>query len=155
MCIHAHNLSINPVNVIKGQNVASSSKPSTAAEWNSESQFDSEKDKSQFRRYEEACDRVKAFYKEQHGARRVIFLPLYALHSFLLTHTLCHYDSTEKQTVEFNLKARENFKKTTRARMSVWEAIELLNTLVDDSDPDVRTHRLTLAHYHSHAFFYF
>lgn len=46
----------------------------------------------------------------------------------------------EKQTVAFNLKARENFKKTTRARMGVWQAIELLNTLVDDSDPDVCFH---------------
>lgn len=45
---------------------------------------------------------------------------------------------TEKQTVAFNLKAREEFKKKTRARMGVWQAIELLNTLVDDSDPDVR-----------------
>lgn len=26
------------------------------------------KDKTQFRQYEEACDRVKLFYKEQHGA---------------------------------------------------------------------------------------
>lgn len=46
---------------------------------------------------------------------------------------------TEKQTVAFNLKAREDFKKNKRARMSVWEAIELLNTLIDDSDPDVRS----------------
>jgi len=38
--------------------------------------------------------------------------------------------------VEFNIKARENFKKTTRARMSIWEAIEYLNTLIDESDPD-------------------
>ena len=38
----------------------------------------------------------------------------------------------------FNLKAREDFKKNKRARMGVWEAIELLNTLVDESDPDVR-----------------
>ncbi|EJC99159.1 DUF706-domain-containing protein [Fomitiporia mediterranea MF3/22] len=90
---------IDEVNVIKGQ---------ITAEWNSESNFDAEKDKTQFRQYETACDRVKAFYKEQH----------------------------EKQTVAFNLKAREEFKKTKRARMSVWKAIELLNTLVDDSDPD-------------------
>ena len=52
---------------------------------------------------------------------------------------------TEKQTVAFNLKAREEFKKTKRARMSVWKAIELLNTLVDDSDPDVR-YLFTFAH---------
>ena len=36
------------------------------------------------------------------------------------------------------MKAREDFKKTKRARMGVWQAIELLNTLVDESDPDVR-----------------
>jgi hypothetical protein len=35
--------------------------------WNDESEFDGDKDKSQFRDYEAACDRVKAFYKEQHG----------------------------------------------------------------------------------------
>lgn len=76
--------------------------------WDDASSFDAEKDKTKFRQYEEACDRVKAFYKEQH----------------------------EKQTVEFNLKVRANFKKTVRARMGVWEAMELLNTLVDESDPD-------------------
>jgi len=35
--------------------------------WNDESEFDENLDKSQFRDYEAACDRVKAFYKEQHG----------------------------------------------------------------------------------------
>ena len=35
--------------------------------WDGQSDFDTEKDKTQFRRYEEACDRVKSFYKEQHG----------------------------------------------------------------------------------------
>lgn len=44
------------VNVIKG------------TLWDSESEFDQDKDKSQFRDYEAACDRVKAFYKEQHGS---------------------------------------------------------------------------------------
>ncbi|KZV79438.1 myo-inositol oxygenase [Exidia glandulosa HHB12029] len=78
------------------------------ASWNSESTFDAEKEKTAFRSYENACDRVKNFYREQH----------------------------EKQTVEFNLKVRSEFKKTKRARMGVWEAIELLNTLVDESDPD-------------------
>ncbi|KAL5522932.1 hypothetical protein ACEPAF_1199 [Sanghuangporus sanghuang] len=95
---------IDEVNVLK----AGVLKKSSASEWNSESNFDSEKDKNAFRQYESACDRVKAFYKEQH----------------------------EKQTVAFNLKAREDFKKMKRARMGVWQAIELLNTLVDESDPD-------------------
>ncbi|TFK39218.1 myo-inositol oxygenase [Crucibulum laeve] len=76
--------------------------------WDLESHFDSSKDKTQFRRYEEACDRVKNFYKEQHA----------------------------KQTFEFNINARVQFHKNTRARMGIWEAMEKLNTLVDDSDPD-------------------
>ena len=44
---------------------------------------------------------------------------------------------TEKQTVAYNIQARVDFKTKTRARMSVWEAMEMLNTLVDESDPDV------------------
>ncbi|KDR79887.1 hypothetical protein GALMADRAFT_136471 [Galerina marginata CBS 339.88] len=87
---------VDEVNVIKGKI------------WNEKSEFDDGMDKSQFRDYEAACDRVKAFYKEQH----------------------------EKQTVAFNIKARVDFKSRKRARMSVWEAIEMLNTLIDDSDPD-------------------
>lgn len=72
------------------------------------SEFDKTKDKTQFRRYEDACDRVKSFYLEQHT----------------------------KQTVAYNLKARNDFRSKTRARMSVWEAIEKLDTLIDESDPD-------------------
>jgi inositol oxygenase len=77
--------------------------------WNSESEFDKEKDKARFRDYESACDRVKAFYREQHA----------------------------KQTVEFNIKSRVDFNSKKRARMGIWEAMEMLNTLVDESDPDV------------------
>jgi len=73
-----------------------------------QSQFDAEKDKTQFRQYEEACDRVRNFYREQH----------------------------EKQTVAYNLRARNEFKSKVRAEMTVWEAIEKLNTLIDASDPD-------------------
>src|SRR6266576_3775651 len=65
------------------------------------SQFDLDKDKAQFRQYEEACDRVKSFYHEQH----------------------------EKQTVAYNLKARNDFMAKTRAEMTIWEALEKLNTL--------------------------
>ena len=35
--------------------------------WDDETDFDAGKDKAQFRQYEDACDRVKNFYKEQHG----------------------------------------------------------------------------------------
>ncbi|KAI0247987.1 inositol oxygenase [Lactifluus subvellereus] len=76
--------------------------------WDDASEFDTEKDKACFRQYEDACDRVKNFYKEQH----------------------------EKQTVAFNIQARVNFKSRHRARMGVWQAMEMLNTLVDESDPD-------------------
>ncbi|GJJ13239.1 hypothetical protein Clacol_007490 [Clathrus columnatus] len=79
-----------------------------SSEWDGSPRFNEDKDKSKFRQYETACNRVKAFYKEQH----------------------------EKQTLEFNLQIRSKFRKQIRARMSVWEAMELLNTLVDDSDPD-------------------
>ena len=48
--------SLLSVNVIKGRM------------WDDKSEFDESKDKSQFRDYDSACDRVKAFYKEQHGS---------------------------------------------------------------------------------------
>ncbi|PWY70070.1 inositol oxygenase [Aspergillus eucalypticola CBS 122712] len=73
-----------------------------------ESEFDKNKDKTKFRQYEDACDRVKNFYKEQHT----------------------------KQTVAYNLKARNEFRSKTRAEMTIWEAMEKLNTLIDESDPD-------------------
>ncbi|EER27348.1 hypothetical protein D8B26_006597 [Coccidioides posadasii str. Silveira] len=71
-------------------------------------QFGDNKDKSKFRQYEEACDRVKSFYEEQHT----------------------------KQTVAYNIQARHDFHSKIRAEMSVWDAIVKLDTLVDESDPD-------------------
>jgi inositol oxygenase len=73
-----------------------------------ETEFDKGKDKTAFRQYEDACDRVKNFYKEQHT----------------------------KQSVAYNLKARHDFHSKTRAEMTIWEAVEKLNTLIDGSDPD-------------------
>jgi len=66
------------------------------------------KPKSSFRQYVTASPQVKALYKEQH----------------------------EKQTLEYNMAARKAFHSTVRARMGVWEAMEKLNTLIDESDPD-------------------
>lgn len=71
-------------------------------------EFDAGRDKTQFRQYEEANDRVKNFYREQHL----------------------------KQTAAYNVKARIDFKRKTRAEMTIWEAMEKLNTLIDESDPD-------------------
>ncbi|RYP44206.1 hypothetical protein DL768_009322 [Monosporascus sp. mg162] len=87
---------IDAVNVLKDQNKFG------------RSQFDAEKDKTKFRQYEDACDRVKNFYLEQHT----------------------------KQTVAYNLKVRNHFHSRKREEMTVWEAIEKLNTLIDESDPD-------------------
>jgi hypothetical protein len=42
--------------------------------WDDKSVFDQEKDKSKFRVYETACNRVKAFYEEQHSQLFVIVL---------------------------------------------------------------------------------
>ena len=39
---------------------------------------------------------------------------------------------SEKQTVEFNIEARVDFKSKKRARMGVWDAMEMLNTLIDE-----------------------
>ncbi|EPQ31948.1 uncharacterized protein PFL1_00147 [Pseudozyma flocculosa PF-1] len=104
---------VDEVNVYRGQH-PDAPQP-TGAEgvddeaWRTEkSKFDSDKDKADFRNYEDALDHVKAFYKEQH----------------------------EKQTVAFNVEARNRFINHHHADMTVWEAIEKLDTLVDESDPD-------------------
>ncbi|GAW13067.1 hypothetical protein EKO27_g7893 [Xylaria grammica] len=93
--------SIDEVNVLKDQ-------LKKKQEWDTKSKFDAEKDKTQFRQYEDACDRVKNFYKEQHT----------------------------KQTVAYNLKVRNNLKFQKREEMTIWQAMEKLNTLIDESDPD-------------------
>jgi inositol oxygenase len=49
-----------------------------------------------------------------------------------------HRKQHTKQTVKFNIEARKKFlhSEEKHLRASIWEAIELLNTLVDESDPD-------------------
>lgn len=74
------------------------------------STFDADKDKAQFRQYEKASAKVTAFYREQQS----------------------------KQTVSYNLWSRNEFKSKVRARMTVWEAMEKLNTFQDNSDPDTQ-----------------
>ncbi|XP_010688397.2 inositol oxygenase 4 [Beta vulgaris subsp. vulgaris] len=41
------------------------------------------------------------------------------------------------QTVDFVKKMREEYKKLDKVEMSIWECCELLNTVVDESDPDL------------------
>ena len=101
--------------------------------WDDESDFDAEKDKARFRQCEDACDRVKKFY-EQHGTVPSCLIICTAISP----RSRGNYYTTEKQTVAFNIQARVNFKSRSRARMGIWEAMEMLNTLVEESDPDVR-----------------
>ncbi|XP_039051906.1 probable inositol oxygenase isoform X2 [Hibiscus syriacus] len=41
------------------------------------------------------------------------------------------------QTYDYVMKMREEYKKLNRAEMGIWECCELLNEVVDDSDPDL------------------
>jgi inositol oxygenase len=74
--------------------------------------FGNEKDTAAFRQYNSACSRVKNFYAEQHT----------------------------KQTVDFNLAARARFWSESRVRpeMTIFEAMQKLDALIDDSDPDTQ-----------------
>lgn len=66
-------------------------------------------DEQTFRKYsDDAEDRVREFYRQNH------------------VH----------QTVEFNRSIRRKYLPLKTRRMGVWEAMEYLNELVDDSDPD-------------------
>lgn len=52
---------VDAVNVLKLQNKEAAA-AAAAAEFDAQSKFDAEKDKTAFRQYEDACDRVKNFY---------------------------------------------------------------------------------------------
>ncbi len=70
---------------------------------------DPNKKSEEFRDYDkEARSTVKEFYK--------------------LNHTY--------QTLAFSRDKREEFTKRNRREMTIWEALDFLNTLIDDSDPD-------------------
>jgi inositol oxygenase len=71
--------------------------------------------KEEFRNYEApARDTVREFYRLNH----------------------------QYQTYDFVMKKREEFLKFNRKQLTVWEAMEFLNTLVDDSDPDIELDQL-------------
>lgn len=72
---------------------------------------ESKKEKEEFRNYvdSERLDTVREFYRINH---------LY-------------------QTYDFVCKKEAEFLKFDRKEMSIWEAVDFLNTLVDDSDPDI------------------
>lgn len=64
--------------------------------------------KSDFRAYDEAPEGVRELYRLNH----------------------------ERQTLDFVLAQQEKFRPGQRDRISMWETLERLNDLVDDSDPD-------------------
>jgi inositol oxygenase len=71
--------------------------------------FEAGKAQEDFRNYQDSCnDLVKPTYLQNH------------MH----------------QTVEFVQKQKEEFSTFNKARMTIWEAMELLNEIVDESDPD-------------------
>jgi len=70
---------------------------------------DPDKPQEQFRNYEaEARESVREFYRLNH----------------------------RYQTLDFVLAKKREYLPKTKRRMGIWEAMEFLNTLVDDSDPD-------------------
>jgi inositol oxygenase len=90
------------------------------------STFDAEKDKLSFRRYEEACDRVKGLY----AVRSPFSFPVRVYSCAVIQ------EQHRKQTLEYNIRIREHFGTTVRARLSIWAALEKLDALVDASGPD-------------------
>ncbi len=71
--------------------------------------IDTHKDREDYRNYEDPSrDSVKEFYRLNH----------------------------QHQTFDFVKKKKEEYLKLDKEEMSTWDAIELLNTLIDDSDPD-------------------
>ena len=83
--------------------------PETPSDASNAAFTDANKAKEQFRNYEaEARDTVREFYRLNH----------------------------RYQTLDFVLAKKQEFLPRQRREMSVWEAMEFLNTLVDDSDPD-------------------
>ncbi len=68
-----------------------------------------QKSKDEYRNYDDpARDTVREFYRLNH----------------------------EHQTLEFARAKRDDYGSLSRRTMSIWETVEFLNTLVDDSDPD-------------------
>lgn len=47
-----------------------------------------------------------------------------------------YYNNRKNQTMEFVLKKKEEICSLKKCSMSMWEAVEMLNELIDESDPD-------------------
>jgi len=82
----------------------------TLSQWDDfvEERYRPDKKQEEFRNYEDTTPGVREFYRQNHT----------------------------NQTREFALAKKREFIGSRRRSMTVWEAMEYLNTLVDDSDPD-------------------
>lgn len=78
------------------------------------------------RRYPEASETGKS--KQTEEFRSYVDAPDHVKEFYRLNHL--------QQTVDVNQQKRDEFLQFKKRRMSIWEAMEFLNTLVDDSDPD-------------------
>jgi inositol oxygenase len=91
--------------------VARETKPLESLEqWDDDvkQRYDPNKTKADFRNYEKAAAGVREFYRLNHI----------------------------NQTHEFAKAKRKQYEGRTQMQMGIWEALEYLNTLVDESDPD-------------------
>ena len=74
-------------------------------------------------RYPESGNRSKAEYRNYQDTQRDTVREFYKLNHL-------------NQTYGFVLEKEKEFKQFSKKQLSFWEAVEFLNTLVDDSDPD-------------------
>jgi len=72
------------------------------------SRYNPDKPKDEFRNYEKATPGVRDFYRQNHA----------------------------EQTVAFVKSKKAEYNPLQKKQMGIWETLEFLNTLVDDSDPD-------------------
>lgn len=89
-----------------------------------QSAFDAEKDKAGFRQFVDTNESSRRFY----------MYVCISLGTDAATDSVSEQHT--KQTVDFNVEARRKAFEKPRASLGIWEAMELLNTLVDASDPD-------------------
>lgn len=90
--------------------VSPSESPPAAAELLPDEDVGERKSKAEFRNYEDSTrhEKVHAFYKDQHA----------------------------KMTFEFVVHQERKYLRLDHFRMGLWEALEFLDSFVDDSDPD-------------------
>jgi inositol oxygenase len=74
-------------------------------------------------RYPESGNKTKEKYRNYQDPQRDTVLEFYRLNHLNQSHA-------------FVLEKEDEFKKLSKKQMTFWEAVEFLNTLVDDSDPD-------------------